>query len=1456
MSRLVIRAALCCAAVLACGAAAAIPPQLLSITTAEPSPTTNSEVTFAVEFDQDVTGFTSQEVTLNYLSASPQIDITGGPAVYQVRVFDLFLNGALSITVGPSANIVNGFSEPLLGTATSPSIQIDAGNTVFNGFSVVGGGGYFVGESVEVDASFSGAVTGFDEEDVLITPSTATYTGFQISGGPQFYTITISGLAGEGSLIVSTSGVFSALDGNDQEVQPPGFSSLTLGIDRVPPVATLPGGPVDIISGQDASFTIQFSEAVTDVDSADFTVITDGVSFDVLDVSGSGALYEAKLVNVRGEGTFTFQLGPIATIFDIAGNAVLPNPEIITGNVTLNRPKVLAFAPSSAGPSNADSASFALSFNRAVINVDESDFVVQAPDGLSYTSLQVSGADDSYTIEVQGLEGEGSLALAFSPSTDIGENGGEALGVPPASDAITIDRVAPTVLSFEPEAAALSSGGAAVARVVFSEVVTGLDGSFIATGDAAAGATLSVLAGTPGYLVTASPVEGTGQVSIGFGNNVTITDLAGNAIYAPSGSATFTVLPQGPRVQAITDPYNSRTNANPVAFTVQFSDANVTSLDPAAIRVEAGAGQNPQVSIANATLNRFEVRVGGLTGEGTVSIHIDEGALLEAGVLPVALGGTSGDVEFDYNGPTYSFDAPEGIYAPNTPIVVQVNFSEAVRSFRAANVTASLSSPATSLTPVVEGSGAVYTITLPGVPESASGAVSVSLKGTILDIAGNPAVPSGALTLPIDFSPPALVDISPESGVLDAEDAEIAIAFSEPVTGFGLEDVTVLPQGVAIASFSGSSGDLSYTITLAPTTSKSAQLVLQLGSEVVDLNGNPLTQQGAFTKDFSLDAAAPQLLSVSPGAEDVILDAVPRPYVFTFSEPVEVAAGAVEVLRDGEVDESMFAQVQPGDEPWKVIVLAEAAGDTLQLRLKNEAVTDRVGRPSEDELATPVYTVDLSGPKVPVLQAQQSVVQAGDVLQLNLATADELSAVRIAGIGEAYPSEEEGLYLFNVPNIRFEQDTSLDFEVTLTDIYSRSATYFVPGVATVQQNLIPADETAPVFAGATFAGYDSATHSAAFDVTFSEPVTGFTQRAGLPFDPIVVRHSGTSNQGLRVERTLGGADYRVTLLGVGGEGSVRIDVLPAYFITDLSGNALLSNGVGEAATIDAQAPEVVTFDRAEPGLFTGGDLVFQVVFHEPVLDFGPREAPVESFGVTYARVVTEVSGATATITVKGVSGNGWLRTGVGGNGEARDAIGNIIPATTWGPGVLVNTGVARFSAEAQKDAASDDAALIALLDLFFDADLDQSRFLDWSELLSAIPDFPLALVDAVDANSDARINVAEILAYRGGGYVHSADTNASGALELDEIIRVVQLYNAGAFACANAFANSEDGFVLVDEGEAPGGVECQPHAADYQDTDNQLSLSELLRTLQLYNAGSFTYCAGNAEDGFCPDEQD
>lgn len=92
---------------------------------------------------------------------------------------------------------------------------------------------------------------------------------------------------------------------------------------------------------------------------------------------------------------------------------------------------------------------------------------------------------------------------------------------------------------------------------------------------------------------------------------------------------------------------------------------------------------------------------------------------------------------------------------------------------------------------------------------------------------------------------------------------------------------------------------------------------------------------------------------------------------------------------------------------------------------------------------------------------------------------------------------------------------------------------------------------------------------------------------------------------------------------------------------------------------------------------------------------------------------------------------------------------------------------------------------------------------------------------------------------------HTVDQNQDWRISLSELLRLIQLSNAGAFHCD---PSTEDHYA-----PGVGDHSCAPHASDYRPRSWAIGLNELLRTIQFYNMeyGAYHRSAGT-EDGFAP----
>jgi len=107
-----------------------------------------------------------------------------------------------------------------------------------------------------------------------------------------------------------------------------------------------------------------------------------------------------------------------------------------------------------------------------------------------------------------------------------------------------------------------------------------------------------------------------------------------------------------------------------------------------------------------------------------------------------------------------------------------------------------------------------------------------------------------------------------------------------------------------------------------------------------------------------------------------------------------------------------------------------------------------------------------------------------------------------------------------------------------------------------------------------------------------------------------------------------------------------------------------------------------------------------------------------------------------------------------------------------------------------------------------------------------------------------------LLEGEGGGEtpdLSSVDVNGDLVIQLAELLRLIQLFNASEYYCGQ---QTEDGYA-VGAGEGEGETRaCDFHTSDYNPPNWTIELTELLRLVQFFNLGGYVPC-GVSEDGFC-----
>ncbi|MEN6350679.1 MAG: Ig-like domain-containing protein [Syntrophomonas sp.] len=484
------------------------------------------------------------------------------------------------------------------------------------------------------------------------------------------------------------------------------------------------------------------------------------------------SLYHNKVNNLR------------VVACDAAGNG---SPESIVAITHTDDPILTAAITTSVGNStNMSPIPVTITFSKAVTGFELNDIVVT-----NGTKADFGGSGTTYTVNITP-DANGLVTVAVPANAAIDAENHGNIAAPSLS--IYYDNTQPTVTLEKSQTAAASDSSFIPVNITFSEAVSGFELNDIAvTNGTAADFTGS---GTT-YAVVIKPAMN-GVVTIGVPAD-TARDESGNGNSAAS-TLSITCATIKPTVSIAA----GSSNVSPVAATFTFSEA-VTGFELNDISVTNGTAENLQGS---GTTYTADIKP---AAQGLVSIDVAAGAAIDT----VGNGNQAApcaNITYDTTNPTVNISSAivANISNPSnrtnlSSIPVTITFSEAVTGFDSGDVTV-----ANGTIAEFSGSGTTYTM---GVKPNADGIVTIDVAaGAVSDESGNGNTPAAQLSLTYDGSKPV---VSISAGVTKTNNntsIPVTITFSEAVTGFELNDISV-GNGTP-ADFDGSG--TTYTLNVTP----------------------------------------------------------------------------------------------------------------------------------------------------------------------------------------------------------------------------------------------------------------------------------------------------------------------------------------------------------------------------------------------------------------------------------------------------------------------------------------------------------------------------------------------------------------------------------------------------------------------------------------------------------------
>ncbi len=633
----------------------------------------------------------------------------------------------------------------------------------------------------------------------------------------------------------------------------------------------------------------------------------------------------------------------------------------------------------------------------------------------------------------------------------------------------------------------------------------------------------------------------------------------------------------------------------------------------------------------------------------------------------------------------------------NTAVAqVTITFSQAVTGFDLGDLTLTRGGNAVSLggATLTSGDGGItWTLGNLGGMTGTQGNYVLTLVAAgsgIQDASNDPLAGNASDAWVVDTTPPAVVSIN-RSGAspTNAGSVQFGVIFSELVTGVDIADFALSLSGVTgtIASVSGSG--TSYVVTVNGITGNGTLgLNLVDDDSIVDAATNKLggtgTGNGNFTGQvYAIDTLPPGVQSINrSGASPTNLASVQ--FAVTFSESVTgVDTGDFTLVLSGAT--GTIASVTGSGASYTVTVNGISGTGTLGLNLVDDdsiidLATNKLGGTGTgngnftgqvyavDTVAPGVVSINRSGTNPTNLASVQFAVtfsesvtgvDMGDfTLSLSGATGTIAS---VTGSGASYTVTVNGISGTGTVGLNLVDDDSI------IDLATNKLGGAGTGNGNFTGQVYTVDTVAPSVVSINRSGA-SPTNAASvqFAVTFSENVTG------VDTTDFALALSGTGGAVASVSGS--GTSYTVTVNGVSGNGTLGLNLVDDDSIIDGTGNRLGGTGTGngnftgQVFTIDTAFPTVASINRSGASPTNAGSVQFAVTFSESVTGVDTTDFALALSGAAGTIGSVAGSGASYTVTINSVSGNGTLGLNLVDDDSIIDLAANKLGGTGTGNG--------------------------------------------------------------------------------------------------------------------------------------------------------------------------------------------
>jgi uncharacterized repeat protein (TIGR01451 family) len=1247
-----------------------------SITISKPSSayTAGGPITYTVSYaDANFasSNLTASNITLNHTgTANGTIGVSGSGLSYTVMISNITGDGSLGFSIA-AGTAVDQVGNVALAAGPGPAVIVD--NTAPTIAIGKPSAAYAAGGPITYSVRYADAHFGSSNltpGDITLNATGTASGSISVSGTGTTYTVTISGITGDGSLGISIAANTAVdLAGNEAPAAGP---SGTFIVDNTPPTVSISAPSQPITAGGPVTYTVTYSDAnfgSSNLLSNEVTLNRTGTANGTIGVSFLGASYAVTIRGITGDGTLGISIAA-NTAVDLAGNespATGPSPTFIVDNTapsaTISSPSksIAAGGPVTYTVSYAD-ANFASS------NLTPGSITLNRT-GTATGVIGVSGSGTSYVVTISGITGDGTLGISLAANTAV-DLAGNATSAAGPSRTFVVDNTPPTITIGKPSAAYTAAGpisyAVSYADAHFGSTSLSLsDITLNATGTATG--TVSLSGSGASYKVTISNITGEGNLSISIAPG-TAVDLAGNEALDAGPSGAVIVDDMAPTV-TISNPSAAYATGGPIIYLVTyasptFASSNLTASD---ITLNTTGTANGTLNVSGAGMS-YIVTINSITGDGTLGISIAAGTAVDLAGNPAIPAGPSATFLVDNTPPSLSIGTPSKSITAGGPVTYTVSYADA--NLASSNLTASsitLNATGTASGKIgVSGSGTSYTVTISNITGNGSLGISIA-AGTASDLAGNKAPPSGASgTFIVDNATPTVALSTPSKSITSHGPITYTVSYADAhfvSSSLSPGDITLNATGTATGTLGVSGSGTAYTVTISNITGDGSLGISIAAGTAVDLVGNEAPAVGPSTT-FVVDNTAPTVILSAPSKPITAHGPISYTVSYADADFASSSLTASNIALNTTGTASGIIGVTGSSLSYTVTISNITGDGSLGISIAADTAVDLAGNVAPAPAPGNSFLVDntlpamtLSGPSAPYTAGGpisytvsyadanfgSSSLTPGNIT-LNT-TGSASGTIGVSGSGTSYTVTISGITGNGTLGISLAANTAVDLAGNQAPAAGPASTFLV-------------DNTPPSIA----IGNPSAAYTAGGPVSYTvNYADAHLVSSSLTPGDITLNTTGTATGTIDISGS--GTSYVVTISNITGDGSLGFSIA-ANTAIDLAGNEAPAASPSRTFMVD-NTPPTITLSTPSISLTTGGPISYTISYADANFissTLSTANVHLMSTGTAWGVLGFDSGTGTArTVTISNVTGDGTLGIAIDA-GSAADLVGNHPPA--------------------------------------------------------------------------------------------------------------------------------------------------------------------------------------------------